>query len=104
MTIFEVQPAGIPDSVESGGYKMPYPFSFAADGLILNQKFWKGVNFKVIGFQKRLNVYQIDLLLEDFVGDPQQAVGMWLVTADDRGRFSTHTTAIESASKVRETS
>jgi hypothetical protein len=44
--------------------------------------------------QRDLDVPAIDIPWAQVVADPQSAVGLYLVTADANGRFSSHTIAI----------
>ncbi|MEV4079721.1 hypothetical protein AB0J43_05450 [Nonomuraea fuscirosea] len=94
MTTYAIQKA------EGADLKLPYPYFADESGAVGRQDVWKGTPTQVIGFQDDPNVMQIDLLWEDAVQDPDQAWGMYLVTADAEGNFSTHTTPVESVKAV----
>lgn len=85
-----LQPSGRPDGV------LPYPFHVNADGSIGRQDFWRGQAATAIGFVNRPDSYHIALSWSAAVGNPQKAVGKYVVTADSKGQFSTHMVAIES--------
>lgn len=98
--IIRIQPSEFTDQVSADGHqqtKLPYPFYVnASDGTVNLQEFWKGDPFRVVGFQRDLARQEIDLRWDDAVKDPQQAIGMYLVTADSKGAFGVHTTAVQS--------
>lgn len=94
--LIKLQPEPFVDQIVDGQEltKLPYPYAADETGAIQNQDFWQGHVARVVGFQKDLAHQQIDLWWADVVEDPQQAVGMYLVTADSKGDFSVHNTAI----------
>lgn len=98
--IIRIQPSEFTDQVSDEGHqmtKLPYPFYVnASDGTVNLQEFWKGDPYRVVGFQTDLARHEIDLRWEDAAKDPQKAVGMYLVTADSRGGYGVHTTAVQS--------
>lgn len=100
--LFKIQPSAFTDQIRDGHQmaKLPYPFFVSENGSVGSQDFWQGDPCKVIGFQKDLAVHRIDLWWKDAVGDPQQAVGMYLVTADDKGGWGVHSTAIDSVQQL----
>lgn len=61
------------------GDVLPKPYHVSQDGSIGRQEFWKGNPAQLAGFQRRVNVHEVDLLHEDFWLDPQSAVGMYPV-------------------------
>lgn len=99
--MIRLQPAARIDAIsEDGhvGYQLPYPFYADEYGKISNQDFWQGNPYAVIGFQRDLARQTIDLWWRDVPDHPESTVGMYLVTMDKNGTWSTHYTAIESAS------
>lgn len=103
MIYYTIQPAPHVDHITDDGTeltKLPYPYHTDQDGNIQRQDFWKGDPLRVIGFQKDLAVQQIDLRWKDALEDIQQAVGMYLVTADKKDDYSSHNTAVASITPV----
>lgn len=102
--VIMIQPASYTDQIRDGHQmtKQPYPLFVEQDGAVRRQDFWKGDPLQVIGFAKDLAVQQIDLWWQDAAADPQRAVGMYLVTADSTGQFSTHPTAVDSVKVLAE--
>lgn len=99
MVLIKLQPEPFTDQITEDGHeltKLPYPFAADETGAVHNQSLWQGHVTRVIGFQKDLAKQQIDLWWRDVVKDPQQAVGMYLVTADQHGVWGSHQTAIGS--------
>ena len=98
MKIISLQPSEWTDQLAPDGTELtrqPYPFHVeAATGMVQRQDFWRGDPLAVIGFAARLDVHSIDLSWEAAAADPQRAVGMYVVTADNKGRWSTHQSAI----------
>lgn len=97
--IYSIQPSAFTDQMTDDGTeltKLPYPFHVNDDGTIGRQDFWQGDPAAVIGFQAKLDVQHVDLFWSDFLTDPQRAVGMYLVTRDRAGTWSTHENAIQS--------
>jgi hypothetical protein len=94
MTIYAIQKA------EGADLKLPYPYFADESGMVGRQDVWKGHPTQVIGFQSDPNVMEIDLLWQDAIQDPERASGMYLVTADSEGTFTTHLTIVESVKAV----
>jgi hypothetical protein len=78
-----------PDGIEQT--KLPYPFFFDRVGIGMSGS----MEYTAIGFVSDPNVRRIDLHWDD-VTDLQTVIGMYLVTADDHGRWATHVSAISS--------
>jgi hypothetical protein len=97
-------------------FSTPYPYTIAPDGTVVGQDFWHGDPYALLGFQVKLEVQTVDLPTEQFLANPQQAVGMYPVfiggvvadadaneaedaedadDADDAGIW-VHTSAVES--------
>jgi hypothetical protein len=73
--------------------KMPYPITADETGRVEGQPFID--TSRVIGFQRDLAVQSIDLRWADAVKDPQQAVGMYVVTQRAQGTgWATWNTAV----------
>lgn len=78
------------------GVRMPYPWPVDHDGFVQNQDFWRGDPYRVLGFTSDVDARRIDLRWEDAWPDPQQAVGMYIVTTTSDGTFSTWQVAVQS--------
>jgi hypothetical protein len=90
-TLITIQPGMAAD------FSLPYPFHVFDDGRIDRQDFWRGKMFRVIGFQTYFERMTIDLFWRDIVEEPERAIGMYVVTADDKGfdaTWSVHRNAI----------
>lgn len=101
--IIRLRPSEIVDHITTDGQeltKLPYPFYVSEDGSVGNQEFWRGDPAAVIGFQRDLARHEIDVWWDTVVEDPQQAVGLYAVTRDNRGGMGVHTIAISSAEEV----
>ncbi len=97
--IYKIQPSAYIDQITADGHelhKLPYPFYADEKGAVGQQDFWRGDPARVVGFQEDLARHQVDLWWHDAVKDPQQAVGMYLVTADSKGNLGVHQTAMDS--------
>ena len=71
--------------------KKPYPFHADEKGNLLDGR----DEVEIIGFQADAARQQVDVRWEDYA-DPYQAVGMYVVTKDKAGQYSTHLHAVES--------
>jgi hypothetical protein len=105
--VLTVQPSSYTDYITSDGQALsrkPYPFHVRADrsGEILRQDIWRGSPVRAVGFVGDPSRHEVDLfwLQRSFLADPQQAVGMYLVTQDSDGKMAVHITAVE---KIEET-
>lgn len=82
-TVITIQPANSADGTYDVHEPLPYPYHVdAATGDVGRQDFWKGVPFRVLGFQKDVDVQQVDLWWEEAAADPDQIVGMFAVMLD----------------------
>lgn len=96
MTTITLQPSPRVDNIVDGieMTQLPYPFHVDADtGDVGRQDFWRGDPARVVGFQKDLAVQRIDLWWRDAVKNPEQVVGMYVVTAGTSG-LGVHVLAI----------
>lgn len=102
MKTIKLQPSSFVDNMREGHEmtRLPYPFFVNEEGEVGQQDMWDGDPARVIGFQRDLAVQAIDLWWKDAVKDPQQAVGMYLVTSNAEGDWASHSTAIASAEIV----
>ena len=87
MPTITIQP-GQPD--EGMGYNvakpLPYPWHIDTEsGEVGHQEFWNGEPFRLLGFQKNAQVQMVDLMLDQFVENPNLAVGMYAVFSDKDG-------------------
>lgn len=74
--------------------QVPYPFHVNPNRTIMGQDFWQGDPTRVMGFARKLDIQELDLSWMNFLHTPQLAVGMYVVTANERGEFSTHLSAV----------
>jgi hypothetical protein len=105
MKIIEVQLSEWTDHLTDEGQeltKLPYPFFVDETGAVGRQDFWNGIVKMVIGFQKDLAVDTVDLGWNEAYEDPSSAVGMFVVTSDHSGNWSTHLTAVKSMNLLGE--
>lgn len=73
--------------------RRPYPYGVDAYGHIIGRT----DEVTAIGFQEDAAVQRVDLFWGEYAaGDPQVAVGKYLVTQDAAGRYATNVCAIES--------
>lgn len=77
--------------------RLPYPLLVDAKGMIQDQDFWRGNLLWVVGFARDLDVWRIDLRVRDFIKKPEAAVGMYLVTGNDKGMWYSHLSAVQEA-------
>lgn len=100
--LIKLQPSEVVDNIRDGHEmtQLPYPFYVAEDGSVDRQDFWRGNPARAIGFQRDLAKQQIDLWWKDAVKDPQQAVGMYLVTVNGEGDMGVHVSAISSVEVI----
>lgn len=75
---------------------LPYPYHINDKGLVGRQDFWNGNPYSLKGFSKKLTTGKMELLVDDFLKDPEQAVGMYPVFADKEDNWYTHGVAIAS--------
>lgn len=94
-----MQPSEFTDQLTADGQeltKLPYPIAADEAGLVGNQDFWQGDPFRAIGFQRDLARHEIDVTWSEVFREPELAIGLYLVSADSRGNFGVHHTAIGS--------
>lgn len=94
---FKIQPAARTDHIAEDGHELqqlPYPFFVDEAGRVGRQDFWNGRVFQVIGFVADPARMEVDIFWPDILDLPGAAVGLYLITADDHGRFSTHESAV----------
>jgi hypothetical protein len=89
------QPAPHVDNIVDGEEmtQRPYPFAVDATGAVIGRRDMVAL----IGAVADPARQQIDIHSPELLADPQQAVGMYLITSDGAGKWSTHVTAIETA-------
>lgn len=75
---------------------LPYGFIVDAKGNVGRQDFWKGHPAKVIGFSKTAAAGSIDLFFAQFWKNPELAIGMHLVVADNKDEWGTRILRVES--------
>lgn len=99
---YERQPMRIRLQQPERGGRRPYPYFVAKDGTVEQRKVFKNDRTTVVGFQESPNHYVIAVTWAQAWADPSVVAGMFLVTADSGGNFSTHTDVIESATVVED--
>lgn len=91
MTTYTIQTAQ--ESASVGPYDprkhLPYPFHIEADGSVLHRDFWRGDPAALIGFQAT-DEHRIDLWREEWIYDPQAAIGMFPVFVTTEGGLYTY--------------
>lgn len=98
--VVTLQPSSHVDGITEDGEEMtkrPYPFHVNVKGEIVGGAEKGG---RVIGFVGDPARYEIDLDWDEIYLAPQRAVGLYVVTSDTDGVWSTHTLAIESVRDV----
>jgi hypothetical protein len=91
-----VQPSEYVDQIVDGHEmtKLPYPYYVNTDGTIDRQDFWRGDPIRVVGFVADSARQEVDLWWTEAEKDPNQVIGMYLITSDTEEIWSTHETAI----------
>lgn len=100
--IITLQPSARTDHITDDGtelQQLPYPFHVDEHAHVLRQDFWRGRVARVIGFTDRPEPGNITVTWSEAWADPAQVVGKYLVTADDVDQWSTHVSAIQSATR-----
>lgn len=103
MPTFKIQNAPRIDHITDDGTAMtqlPYPIHADDTGQVQVPEIHAGTLVRVIGFQEDLARHEIDLWWADAQKDPTQAVGMYVVTTDDKGGMGVHMTAVDTFEKV----
>jgi hypothetical protein len=100
-----LQPASRVDNLTSDGTELcqrPFPFLVDGLGLVQRQDFWSAVGvYRVVGFQRDLAVQRLDVSWFEVNHVLVKAVGLYVVTADAKGNYGVHDTAIESFEVVK---
>jgi hypothetical protein len=89
--IYNIQPGN--DDISK---PRPFPFPIDQTGHVLDQDFWKGDPYSLLGFQATAEEQRVSLFFEDFTENPQQAVGMFPVFVKQGGGLYSLTLPIES--------
>lgn len=74
----------------------PFPFPIDEYGAVLDQDFWKGDPYSLLGFQATAEEQRVSLFFREFTENPQQAVGMFPVFVKKGGGLYSFTLPIES--------
>lgn len=77
-------------------FQRPYPWFIEDDSRLRRQSVWARLYDGVIGFANTTDEFSIELSWEDFVANPQDAVGQLLVTVSAEGGITSHMDVIES--------
>jgi hypothetical protein len=102
MRVLSIQPARFTNG------SLPYPFIINPDhtpdsaegGNVLDQDFWRGDPYHLIGFQAQRDVQTVDLYAHDFFTEPQRAVGMYPVFVEAGAGIYTYTLPITSVTEL----
>lgn len=92
--LYKFQPARFTDQIVDGHEltQLPYPVIAWADGHVAGPS----TLARIVGFERDLAKQQVDLWWKDTLADPQQAIGMYLVTVDVSGGMAVHMHAVQS--------
>lgn len=103
---YRIQPAERPDAMSTDGHvghQLPWPVVAHVDASVFGaHDHWCGKVVRVVGFQADLSKMRIDLHWDDFLADPQKAVGTYLVTSDKDGTWGVHDTAVSTVEEQEE--
>ena len=76
-------------------FTQPHPVTVALpSGDVQDQDFWRGDPFRLVGFQDDLAVQRVNLHLDGFADNPQNAVGKYPVYVDKDGGMGVYETAV----------
>lgn len=78
---------------------LPYPFHVDEFGFVGRQDFWRGDPIRLVGFVEDSDSFDVALDVEDFLVDPDAAVGMHPVLADRNGDFATYSGPVVSVTE-----
>lgn len=73
----------------------PLPLTIDQHGYLGNQDFWRGNMWRLIGFTADPDVNEIHLQREEFLAEPDRAVGMHPVFMDRQRKWATWNGAVE---------
>lgn len=76
----------------------PFPWHADQEGSLGQQDLWKGSPFRIIGFQKG-EEQRLTMMWEDFLADPQRAIGLVPVMVDQNGGIAAYHGAISDVSE-----
>ena len=79
----------------------PYPYFISKNGNVGNQTFWQGHPLKLLGFSKKPVAGKMEVVLQDFFFNPEQAIGMYPVFMDKNNKWFTSKDAIESIERIK---
>jgi hypothetical protein len=85
-----------PKSSDDVSKPQPFPYGLDSEGYVLDQEFWKGDPYSLLGFQATAEEQRVSLFFKEFTENPQQAVGMYPVFARKGGGMYNLTLPIES--------
>lgn len=93
-----IQEAPVTDSITADGHvgaRKPWPVVADMDGTVVTPSSLLGMAV-VVGFQRDLAGRRPDLYWDDMVADPQQVVGMYMVSADTDENWRISESAVDS--------
>lgn len=81
---------------------LPYPFFIDETGLVGRQDFWKGKPYKLMGFNGSSANKTVEPAcgLEEFLKNPNLAIGKYPIFEYKNGDWHTGTNAIESVREI----
>jgi hypothetical protein len=88
--IYNIQPKN-----EDVSQPRPFPFPIDDEGKVLDQDFWQGDPYSLLGFQATAHEQRVSLFFKEFTESPQQAVGMFPVFVKKGGGLYSLTTPVE---------
>lgn len=102
-TYLKIQEAPAIDNITTDGHvgsQLPWPVVADRDDAHVVVPSSMLAMKRVIGFQRDLAVMQVDVWWKDAVADPQQVVGMYVVSEHIDGHYRVNVTAVDSAEIV----
>lgn len=75
--------------------QLPYPLHATKDGLIGQQGLWRGQLYRAVGVQDAVDVQRVDTFWDAIWRNPEEAIGKFLVTTNDKGKAFGWLTPIE---------
>jgi hypothetical protein len=73
----------------AGENPRPYCYYILPDGVVGRQDRWKGKPYQLAGFTSPDNPFEVELLCQDFLADPERAIGLCAVFIDAPGGTAT---------------
>ena len=90
------------DNITSDGtplYQKPYPLAVNGDGTVryFHDMDIEGLPYRIVGFARDAKAFGLDYAWHEIVRTPAKCIGMYVISADYKGTWATHLTAVASA-------